>query len=388
MGTTTAQMGLSKPTLGGDSGSWDDQLNSSLDLIDTHTHVSGQGARIPAAGLNITSDLTFAGTAALTNAKAVGFTAQSAYTVARSLFVRSSDNELMWRSHAGADIQITSGATLNLSLVGGIGGDYAAAGASFYYDDANEVYRALNAAPLPNDWARVAMGDLDLYENGSGITTRVRLSSPAALAGSYALTFPAALPAATRVLQVSSAGAISAGGAIASDGLITASAGLTAGVDQHVTVSGTGIFKHGDKVVQIPMIEGRPTPNGGNEWTGLVATTNALCWATPTGANNDVWFPVSLPVGARIKTVIAVIQDTAGANTLTMALYETNATADTTTSVGSGSSSGDGTVQAISTGAITVTIITNRTYHVRVRNNSATTTTHRIFGVQVTYDQP
>lgn len=273
MSDVTAQMGLTRPTAGGDDGIWDDSLREDLAIIDVHDHTTGKGVRIPAGGLNITTDLTFAGTAALTNAKAVNFTAQASYTTNKSLFVLSADNELYWRSNAGVNVKITSGAGLNMSLVGGITGDYAAASASFYYDQANLTYRALQAAPLPNVWAAVACGNLDLYEKASGISTRVRLQSPAALGASYALTFPAAVPGSTQLAQVSSAGVITFSNTVTNaatfSGLITASAGVTCAANQNVTVSGTGDYKHGDKVLYV-------SPLGGTSNDG--ASSGAVTW--------------------------------------------------------------------------------------------------------------
>ena len=136
-----------------------------------------------------------------------------------------------------------------------------------YYDDAAQAYRFLEAAPLPNSWSRVQCGDLDLYQHASGIANRVRLSSPAALAASYDLTLPAALPGSTLIMQMSAAGAITASNTIANavvmssslavgtaltvgttlgvTGLITATAGATCAANTDVTVSGTGRHKHG-----------------------------------------------------------------------------------------------------------------------------------------------
>lgn len=219
----TPNMGLTLPTIDGSTGTWDTILNAALELVDAHDHTAGSGVRIAPGAININADLTFGGNAA-TNLKAAAFTAQASYTTARSLWVRTSDNELIFRTSGGMDIQITSGTSLNLSLVGGITGDYAAASAALYYDDAAEAYRFLEAAPSPNDWSRVACGDLDLYEHASGIANRVRLSSPAALAASYALTFPAAAPGSTLAVQCSSAGALSFSNTFA--GAMVAQAGL------------------------------------------------------------------------------------------------------------------------------------------------------------------
>lgn len=203
MGTLTAYMSLQKPTLGGDSGTWDDQLNDSFELIDAHNHTTGKGVKVPTAGININADLAFSNYSAYQISAVAFVTNLSFSTYTKCLWVKT-DNELYWRSSAGVDVKITSGATLNTALIGGIGGDYGAASASVYYDDTADTYRFLSAAPLPNVWSSVSCGDIDLYEKASGISTRVRLSSPTALAASYALTFPAALPSGSRPLSYSS----------------------------------------------------------------------------------------------------------------------------------------------------------------------------------------
>lgn len=301
MGTTSTNMGLSLPTLQGDDGTWDDQINASLALIDLHDHSSGKGVKVTPSGLNISNDLTFAGNAA-TNLKAAVFAAQVSYTTNLSLRVRTSDNELIFRNATGTDIQVTSGTGLNLSLIGGIAGDYAAASASLYYDDAAEAYRFLEAAPMPNSWSYVKAGGVDVYQHGSGVTTYVGLRGPGGLAASYNLTFPASLPGSTLLRQVSSAGvetfsntianAVTMSSTLGVTGLITATAGVTAAANQHVTVSGTGEYKHGDRI---------RTYNG-------MACVFDLGWTrtgqslTSTGTN-PAWLMMAFDAGERVKSI-------------------------------------------------------------------------------------
>lgn len=281
--TTTSNMTLVLPTLNGDPGVWDTLINAALERVDLHNHTTGYGVQVPSAGIGINADLTFAGYAA-TNLKATRYSSQSASPGARSVYFKTDD--LYIADGNNVEIRVTSGGQLNMSLVGGIAGDYAAVSASLYYDDTAQTYRFLEAAPAPNSWSRVACGDLDLYEHASGIANRVRLSSPAALAASYALTFPGALPGSTLLQQVSAAGVISWSNTIANavsmsstlgvTGLITATAGLTAAANQHVTVSGTGEFKHGSLPMNVSPYAGQDagttTPGVGY----VISTANGI----------------------------------------------------------------------------------------------------------------
>lgn len=311
MGTITDNMSLQVPTLDGDPGVWDNQINASFEILDSHTHQTGSGVPIETAALNINADLPFAGYAAI-NLGAASFGTRASHNTARSFWVRSSDGELMWRTNAGVNVQVTSGTGLNMSLIGGIAGDYAAAGASLYYDDANEVYRFLETAPLPNDWSRIACGDIDLYEHDSGIANRVRLRSPGSLAASYQVTLPAALPGAKRLLQLDSSGVMTAGGDTAIDGTlgvsstasisgalsagnttitgtlsassaVSALGGLSAGNNQHITVTGTGQFGHGDRTKVIGAYSAYPVDpddwdnSFANRWTSLDAGELRYC---------------------------------------------------------------------------------------------------------------
>lgn len=57
---TTANMGMSLPTPGVDTGpGWASALNAALLVVDQHNHTSGKGVRVPVGGLNINSDLPF-----------------------------------------------------------------------------------------------------------------------------------------------------------------------------------------------------------------------------------------------------------------------------------------------------------------------------------------
>src|SRR6185312_16306510 len=106
---------------------------------------TGKGVKVPSAGINVNADLSFAAFA-LTTAKAVTFNAvlSSAVTgYSNALWVDSSvsPNNLYFRNSSGTNVQITSGNTLNVAIVGGIGGDYSSISALLDFDDASDTYR-------------------------------------------------------------------------------------------------------------------------------------------------------------------------------------------------------------------------------------------------------
>lgn len=382
MGTTTANMGLSKPTLAGDSSTWDDQINASLDLIDTHNHTTGAGVQIPAGGLNLTTDLTLNGTCALTNAKALAFTTQASYTVSKSLWVKTSDGELYWRNASGTDVKMTSGGTLNIAIVGGIVGDYAASAAAVYYDDSAQAYRFLEAAPSPNSWSRVQCGDLDLYEHASGIANRVRISSPVGLAASYALTLPAALPGSTQLLQVSSAGAITASNTVANaatfSALTTHSNGIT------VTTGAANL--NGAASISLPTRKLVLSAGLGYVYSGAATLASG---AFSGGAAGTVHIPIPLHEGDRINKIVVSLKRGAGSLTFNLkrlqyATLSTVAGSGTLT-VAAGTTDTTGTIDNGAGANIAHTVAANYSYVMEAAIGDAG---DRVYQISVEYDRP
>jgi len=382
MGTTTANMSLSKPTLAGDAATWDDQINASLDAIDLHNHTAGAGVRIPAGGLNLTTDVTLNGTAALTNAKALAFTTQASYTVSKSLWVKTSDGELYWRNASGTDVKMTSGGTLNISIVGGILGDYAAAAAAVYYDDSAQAYRFLEAAPSPNSWSRVQCGDLDLYEHASGIANRVRLASPTGLAASYALTLPAALPGSTSLLQVSSAGAVTAsntvGNAVTFSALTTHSNGIT------VTTGAANL--NGAASISLPTRKLVLSAGLGYVYSGSATLASG---AFSGGAAGTAHIPIPLHEGDRINKIVVSLKRGAGSLTFNLKRlqYATPSTVagSGTLTVASGTTDTTGTIDNGAGGNIAHTIAANYSYVMEAAIGDAG---DRVYQISVEYDRP
>ena len=103
-------MGLNLPTVSTTIGpDWASNLNVAIESIDSHDHTSGKGTKVPAAGLNINTDLNF------NNIKAYDlfstqFTSQpSTLTGAtNALSLHVSGGNLYYTNSAGTAVQITS----------------------------------------------------------------------------------------------------------------------------------------------------------------------------------------------------------------------------------------------------------------------------------------
>lgn len=288
--TTLPNMNLVLPVEGGSANTWAIVLDTMFALIDGHGHVAGQGVPIVSAALNINADVSWA-SFALTAAKAMTFTevtttAMTGYSDA--LFVNSADHNLYFRNSGGTNVQVTAGSTLNISIVGGIGGDYATVSALFSYDDATRRYLAQQEG-FPRPWAGFATGDIDLYQKAASIANKVTLKSPAALAASYALTLPAAVPAQAAPLTISTTGAV------LTDGVL--------GVNQNMTFQGTGHALRGNRSFTLPIrYTGSYNVSGGLASVASIGYAGAQCPAT----SENGFFLAPAIVDEQLMTVTAV----------------------------------------------------------------------------------
>lgn len=310
--TTTPLMSLILPTEGGSADTWDTILDTAFGLIDSHNHTTGNGAKIPTGALKIDADIPWSlggVSRAITELRAIDFSAQPAADMTAllgALFLNSADNELYYRTTAGANVKLTSGAALNVvGFSGGIGGDYSAVGALVSYDDVTDSYlfRQEVGAGV-RQYARMRSADLDLFEYKAaptaGVpTNRVRLQSPTALAASYALTLPAALPGSQSTLQVSTAGVVSA----------------------------VSTFRQ----IQLPA-----SMCGAISPAGFTGSTGRLDF---NGSSQEQPFPLPLEIGSTITAWgINVIKDSNGTHTLTARLVKNEISTGAVIQIGSSQS--------------------------------------------------
>lgn len=304
--TALPNLGLILPVLGSSDGNWDDLLNDCLELIDAHDHSPGRGLRIKTAAINIDADLTFSGKS-LTNLGQLKF-AEIAEPVggATTLYVDSTTHELYWITSGGSHVKLTNGASINTSLVGGIVGDYTAVSAEVAFDDSNKRY-TFKDGQSPKVWARLAAGDVRIYEMTSGVTNYVGIKSPTALAASYSIEMPAALPAGAAFAMVGSGGAV------------TFDEEPVLGANKSITLSGTGYVKHGTRTRRVAFHAGGLVVESGT------VSNNSTLPGQQVDASSSAYFYLG-PVNAleSISSVHLILGNTP-ANAVTYEFYVASA---------------------------------------------------------------
>lgn len=202
----TPYMNLNLPVVSDTTGpTWASMLNIALGVVDAHNHAD-IGVQIPVAGLNINADLSFNGyniqsprAVRLEDHGSVPNDPEDISTLA------SVNDELYYIDGQGNQVQITSGGSLNASSLGAIGGDYGASTALLAFYNINETFvftKDTNEA-APIDCGPISLRDIAASANS------INLKSPVSLASDYDITFPGALPASSRFVQVSSSGQLS-----------------------------------------------------------------------------------------------------------------------------------------------------------------------------------
>lgn len=360
--TTLPNMSLTVPVRGASgSGHWADTLDQDLALLDAHDHSSGKGALVRTAGIGINADLSFGSSWAATALNRVTFSSVAPVAANKSLFVSSTDDELYWRSAAGANVKVTDASSLNVAaFTGGFGGDYTAVSAEAAYDDANLRYTFKQGGG--SLWARMASGEVRILETSSSESVYVGLAAPAALAGSYTMAWPLALPASgVQAFTVDNLGVGAFG------------ASFSLAVNNSVTVSGTGVYKHGTKTLVM-------------SYASVVGATTAPTAAAGAGFTTTTFMPVELPIGARILAVRTYVRDNVAPAKVQFTLQTLSSAAVQTTIATSAQSSGAGTDQTLSVTGLTTVVATSNAYTVVMAITAPSSC--RWYLTEVDYDQP
>lgn len=310
MPTDPNMTGLIYPTEDASEDVWDTIMNATCwPVIGAHDHTTGKGVKVPSGGLKINADVSwsYSGTNySITDIMAIDFEPVAAASVAgysSAMFVNLLDSNLYFRNSSGVNVKITDGSTLNVSIVGGIGGDYSSVSALLDYDDATDTYRfRQETSASVRQYAKLGCADIILREyDPAGDATvpveAVTLKSPDALAASYAVTMPAVLPAATVALQCSATGALSASNAFT--GNVSATGTMTA-TEMHHTMA-----------ISLRTNAGEGVESGG------AAHTNNLTYWTMGNSTNPIMIRVRVPEGRTI-TGWGVSVDKGSAGTVTL----------------------------------------------------------------------
>jgi hypothetical protein len=201
----TPYMSLALPTVSQTLGpAWASQLVAALGLIDSHTHVSGQGQQVPSAGLNINADLSF-GSFNATQLRTARFSDQvgTLGSAGDARCIYSSGGNLWWNSGAGTPVQLTSGGAL-AGTPGSISGltspaavTYFSGTGTFAFTSASNVAATLDGGPV-------------VIRQTTASAFGITLQSPPSLAAAYTATLWPALPAGQRIVTLDSTGALAA----------------------------------------------------------------------------------------------------------------------------------------------------------------------------------
>lgn len=356
-------MALVLPIDKGSNNTWDSILDTVFGLIDAHDHTAGKGVLVPSAALNINANIQLASGGnhyALYDALGFDFFPSAAATLASfagCLFMNSADNELYWRTAGGVNVKLTAGAALNVAaFVGGIGGDYSAVSALLSYDDATRRYllqQEVSGAVRP--WAGHASADVDLYEKallaGIPAVNKVSLQSPHALAASYAVQWPPALPAQTSGVYVTSAGAMA--------------------------------FIPPDQTLLVPASMADLFNNTRQQITSFLGE-NGIGLAG--GVGNYSAFPIPLKVGDTIKSIIVYVNKvTSNTTTLGASWVQTNGGSGATTIVSNTLATNAPGYTTIAINAINTVVAAGMFMHCGVAVTVGAGVTDQVLGIAILY---
>lgn len=277
-------MNLPVPVVGEDPGpAWATNINSSLSIIDQHTHSAGSGVPITPDGLNINAALSMQNNN-LFAIRSTRFTSQSATLSLPDdldcLYVV--DQDLYYNDGAGNKVRITQGGSVTGSS-GTITG-LPSGTASASYGAGTFTFQSATLTP-----ATMAVGPLVIGRSVASSKT-VELTPNAAQANNYSLTLPVALPASVNYLTLDNTGVMSfnTSGSSGSGAVVLAtSASLTTATLSGATLSGT-------------------TTNSGTISGGTVAAT------TLTGAGSGI---TALNMNNAASGTLAVVRGGTGVTT-------------------------------------------------------------------------
>lgn len=220
--------------------------------------------------------------------------------------LESYQGNLYWVNTSGA-VRLTSGAAIDVTTSGGIGGDYGTGPEGFNFVNASARYEAYDN-DTTNAWAYFRCFGVDIAA-GSTSTNMAQLRYGGA--ASLTFTFPATLPASNRsVVVVSSAGQLAFNDA-------------TDTITNDIVLGGTTKIQHGDRKLVIPL----DTLNHGTgsfTYSGFTVNCGVL-------GNYEIGIK-GLQENYRIKSVVAIVNKP-DATTTTIQVYRYVALTNTSTNL-------------------------------------------------------
>lgn len=204
--TLSPNMNLPVPVVGVDPGpDWATQINNCLALIDSHTHVVGQGVAITPSGLDINADLSFAGNN-MTLVRSTRFqnqaTTLSGVSDLNCVYSSGTGGDLYYNDGSGNKIRLTQSGSIAGST-GSIGGLVSPASAT--YVPVNQTFVWQSAA---NTAANLDCGSV-ILRNITASSYGLTLTPPSSLALNYTITLPAIPATSGNFLTINTSGNIS-----------------------------------------------------------------------------------------------------------------------------------------------------------------------------------
>ena len=367
-----SSLGITLPSQGGNTGTWGTDLNTELDKI-----ITAVEANVPVTAIDFSADFDI-GDTVIESAKAVEFDVQSSDPSNTNAIFVDSAGEFNFTDNAGNTVQMTASGALNLAATGGLGdsgGDYGTGGITFDWDGTGH-YNARYGSGT-NQFSPVRMSLLKLRDGSSNELT---VDVPS-MSTNYTLSLPAAVPStAGTLMQSDTSGNIT----FSNTGLDD----ITLAANQHVTVSGTGKFKHGSKDRTIPMARGLSLDNA-------YYNTAAGTWDSKnSGGTEFLHFDLGLAEGERLValTVHGISGDAAG-EVMEGILYSksgTSALAQVSTTKTSGTATGADSISwSSSATGIEYTVPANTSLILQLdlpQTSGAGEVTYD--SIEMTYDQP
>ena len=255
----------SVPTVGSAGPQFATDINAILTEI-----VARLSTKVPLASVNFNSSLDLSGSDLL-NIGNIVF-ANSLNTPSGSPFNRVAvfGGNLYYVNSAGA-VQITSGSTLNAAALAGITGDYGGANPAQLNYVAIDTRYNFYANFGTGTWAYARALGFDVA-GGTTSTARARL-----LWGGVAnidITLPTVLPSANRLMSIDNTGLITSGTSTALD------------TNNHITLTGTGQYKHGLRTRSV-LLSNTPFHSSGDNFLRVMSDATTEYVALPPLATHE-----------------------------------------------------------------------------------------------------